>query len=153
MVHGTVGLKEYSLNSLPSLMSSQKVLRSIFEGFGLSLLLAFVVIAVGANNWVVAFATCLAVSFVIIMLFGILGLASSNLGIFEAVDFSVVIAIALAYFTPLATAYSTACALERTLRIRKALEAVGPAILMGALFSQCKLGFSHSTLFQAGWCC
>ena len=104
----------------------------MFEGFGLSLLLAFAVLAVGLNNWMVAAATCGAVVCVIVLLLGILGLADTDLGVHEAVDFSVVIAVALAYFAPLATAYSTACAVERGLRIRKALEAVGPAILMGA---------------------
>ncbi len=103
----------------------------MFQGFGLSCLLALFVLFLGTNNWMVSLACCSSVACVIIMLFGILGLSKYNLGMHESIDFSVVIAVAMSYFTPLACAYSTANAVDRGGRIRKALEAVGSAIVLG----------------------
>ena len=103
----------------------------MFQGFGLSFLLAFVVIAIGINNWILAFLALAFVSFVIIMLFGIMGIAGIDLGIIEAIDFSIVIALSMNYFIPLIVAYGTACAVDRTVKTRKAFEAAGGAIFMG----------------------
>jgi predicted RND superfamily exporter protein len=118
--------------SLVSLMVLQRIIRSVFQGFGLSFLLAFFVLAIGINNWILPLVAITFVSFVIIMLFGILGIAGIDLGILETIDFSVVIALSMNYFIPLVVAYGTACAVDRNVKTRKAFEAAGAAIFMGS---------------------
>ena len=107
------------------------MIRSVFEGIGLSFLLAFFIIAVGTNNWLIALLTCLMVAFVVIMMFGIIAQAGYNLGVLEAIDFSFVVAVAMVYVVPVGCSYATACAIDRKAKTRKALEASGPAILIG----------------------
>ena len=115
----------------------QTVVRSVFQGIGLSFLLAFFIIAIGTNNWLIALMTCLMVAFVVIMMFGIIAQAGYKLGVIEAIDFSFVVAVAMVYIVPVGCSYATACALDRKAKTRKALEASGPAILIGMFMLCC----------------
>jgi predicted RND superfamily exporter protein len=95
------------------------------------MLLAFFVLALGTNNWLLGLFTCGFVGFVVVMIFGIVQLAGFNLGFFESLHFTAVIAIAMAYFVPLTCAYATATAVDKLERARKALQVAGPAITIG----------------------
>eukprot|EP01065_Artemidia_motanka_P042443 TRINITY_DN569_c2_g1_i2.p1 TRINITY_DN569_c2_g1~~TRINITY_DN569_c2_g1_i2.p1 ORF type:complete len:1280 (+),score=352.61 TRINITY_DN569_c2_g1_i2:118-3840(+) len=108
------------------------MVREAFQGIGISLALAFFVIAVATMNVIMALVATVIIGFIVICVIGVTVTIGWKLGIVQAIVFVMVPGMAVDYVAHLTEAYTEAHVTKRNDRVRLMLTEVGISVISGA---------------------
>lgn len=131
-------------------ITQRTLVRSMFTGMGVMLVVAVVVLTISTMNWLVAIEATLCIAGVLVMVLGMFRLFGWELGIMESVGVVISIGYSFDYIAHIATAYVESKSKDRYERTIDALTELGISIFFGAvttLVAGCMLFFATITFF------
>ena len=99
----------------------------------ISLLLAFVVLALASGNYVTAFLATWTIGMIVTIVLGFIQMAGWGLGTLESVLIVIVIGFSVDYTVHLADSYGASSGLTREAKVADALTHTGASVLSGAI--------------------
>eukprot|EP01083_Nonionella_stella_P209687 759858_1 len=135
---------EQTPNTLESLTVTDRIIFSYYFiqkqiigeaifGIGLSLALAFVVLTLATQNWIIAMFSCFVIFVIVISVMGFATMNGWKLGVIEAVIYVMVVGMSVDYVVHLSEAYLASRKYYRKDRARRMLGIVGSSVMSGAI--------------------
>ena len=111
----------------------EQILSEAYNGIALSLALAFIVLTVATQNWIMALYSIIVIGSIVICVMGFTTLNGWKLGIIEAIIYVMVVGMSVDYVVHLSEAYLASGKYYREERTRRMLGIVGVSVLSGAI--------------------
>merc|ERR1711972_684736 len=111
----------------------KQIIREAYFGIGLSLLLAYVILTLATQNFLMALYSCATILAIVICVMGFTVANDWKLGVIEAVIYVMVVGMSVDYVVHLSEAYLASGKELRVDRTRRMLGIVGSAVLSGAM--------------------
>lgn len=114
-------------------ITQRTLVRSMFVGIGVMLVVAVVVLTIATMNWLVAVLATVCITGILATLLGVIRLLGWELGITESVGVVISVGYSFDYVAHIATAYVESRSTTRDERTRDALTDLGVSIFFGAV--------------------
>ncbi len=111
----------------------KQIIGEAIFGIALSLALAFIVITLATQNWIIAMYSCFVIFVIVICVMGFATMNGWKLGVIEAVIYVMVVGMSVDYVVHLSEAYLASNKYLRKDRTRRMLGIVGSSVLSGAI--------------------
>lgn len=118
-------------------ITQRALVRSMFMGIGVMLVVALVTLTVATMNWAIAILATISIGGIVAMLLGMIRLYGWDLGITESIGVVISIGYSFDGAAHIATAYIESKSRKRGERTRDALTDLGISILFGAISTLC----------------
>jgi len=111
----------------------QQITDEAFQGMGLSLSFAFVVLVLSTMNWIIALMATFTIFCIVVCVIGFVVMMGFKLGVVEAVLFVMIVGLSVDYVVHLSTAYLESGFVFRKERAQRMLGIAGISIISGAV--------------------